>query len=73
MSNSVVVSKTGSAYPDPNSTFRNMETTMAHAAHFSARISRGFGLGSFFKRLLGAQATQHVPHWTEYLRDSHRV
>ncbi len=43
---------------------------MAHAAQISAPSAKALGLISFVKTLF---RKEHVPHWTEYLRDSHRA
>ncbi|SHJ79128.1 hypothetical protein SAMN05444000_11342 [Shimia gijangensis] len=43
---------------------------MAFATQLPARFSNAFGVSAFFKGFFRAE---HVPHWTEYLRDSHRV
>lgn len=43
---------------------------MAAIAHIPARFSKALVFGAFIKGLF---RKEQVPHWTEYLRDSHRV
>jgi len=43
---------------------------MAHAAQINATSTKSLGLIAFAISLF---RKEHVPHWTEYLRDSHRA